>query len=164
MLRATARVLVSLPFLLGPPARADHFAIDLEAQSPRVTKTAHGEAFALGVKPKPRAVLEAKAGDRLAVKWTLTSTAAKGTVKDVVVHFFVVKEEQAGQQALPKLDKDVWVETALSMDFNPKDKNRGELAFTIDKPGAYLLRLETIGAAVGIEGHEHFAALDLVIR
>jgi hypothetical protein len=28
----------------------------------------------------------------------------------------------------------------------------------------YLVRVETIGAARGVDGHEHFAALDLVIK
>ena len=108
--------------------------------------------------------LEARAGQRVTVKWTLRSTDPKTTYKDVTVHFFAVKEEKAGQQTVPNLNRDVAVETALSMDFKPKDATDGELSFTIDKPGSYLLRLETIGAAVGVEGHEHFAALDLVVR
>ena len=55
-------------------------------------------------------------------------------------------------------------ETALTMDFQPKDQTKGELTFTLDQPGLYLLHLETIGAAVGAEGHEHFAALDLSVQ
>jgi hypothetical protein len=144
--------------------RADEFAIDLEARADKASKAAHAEKVALGTTPKQRPVLEARAGQRVTVKWTLRSTDPKTTYKDVTVHFFAVKEEKAGQQTVPRLDKDVAVETALSMDFKPKDATDGELSFTIDKPGSYLLRLETIGAAVGVEGHEHFAALDLVVR
>ena len=65
---------------------------------------------------------------------------------------------------MPKLDKGVIAESALSMDFGPKDKSEGELSFTIDKPGCYLLRLETIGATAGPAGHEDFAALDVEVR
>jgi hypothetical protein len=50
------------------------------------------------------------------------------------------------------------------MDFKPKDKTEGELSFTVEKPGVYLLRLETMGASAGIEGSEYFAALNLVVR
>ena len=164
MLRAFACGLVLLGGSLGAPARADHFTIDLEVKTPDAAKAAHAEAAGIGVKPKARGVLEARAGARLTAGWTLTSVAPKAKFKNVLVHFFVVKEDQVGQQVVPKLDKEVWVETALTMDFNPGDKNQGELSFVIDKPGTYLLRLETIGAAVGIEGHEHFAALDLVVR
>jgi hypothetical protein len=145
-------------------ARADHFAIELEARAGKESKTAHTEAVALGATPKPRPVLEVKAGERVTVKWTLRCTDPKETYKDVVVHFFAVKEEKTGQQAVPKLDRDVTAESALTMDFKPKDANDGELSLTIDRPGSYLLRVETIGAAVGLEGHEHFAALDLVVR
>jgi hypothetical protein len=152
--------------LVLPPAvaRADHFAIDLEARAGKESKTAHAEAAALGATPKPRPVLEVKAGERVTVKWTLRCTDPKETYKDVVVHFFAVKEEKTGQQAVPKLDRDVTAESALTMDFKPKDANDAELSFTVDRPGSYLLRLETIGAAVGLEGHEHYAALDLVVR
>jgi hypothetical protein len=145
-------------------ARADHFTIDLGVQAGKVSQTAHAEMAAIGVKPKERAILEVKAGERISVKWALASAAPKETVKDVTVHFFVVKEEKAGQQIVPKLDRDVIAESALTMDFKPKDKTKGELSFTIEKAGAYLLRLETIGAAAGTDGHEHFAALDLVVR
>src|SRR5690348_4322524 len=116
-------------------ARADHFAIDLEARAGKESKTAHTEAVALGATPKPRPVLEVKAGDRVTVKWTLRCTDPKETYKDVVVHFFAVKEEKAGQQAVPKLDRDVAAESALTMDFKPTDAADGELSFTVERPG-----------------------------
>lgn len=164
MLRCSSILILGGWVLLVPAARADHFTIDLEAKGQGAAKKAKAETAALGAKPGPRGVLEAKVGEQLTVKWTLANAAPKAKVKNVVVHFFVVKEEEVGQVTLPRLDKDVWVETALTMDFQPADKNQGELTFVLEKPGAYLLRLETIGAAAGADGHEHFAALDLLIR
>jgi hypothetical protein len=159
-------VLVLILFATPAVRAADEFAIALEARADKASKTAHAEVagLGLGTAAKPRPVLEVKAGQRVAVKWTLRCTDPKNTYKDVLVHFFAVKEEKAGQQAVPKLDKDVAAESALTMDFKPKDTADGELSLTIAQPGTYLLRLETIGAAVGLEGHEHFAALDLVVR
>jgi hypothetical protein len=155
-----------LSCLFATAAHADYLKIDLELKAGKATKKAKGEHAAIGVKPKERGVFEVKSGQTVTVTWTVASTAKKDkeTVKDVTIHFFVVKEEKVGQTTVPKLDKDVPVESALTMDFKPKDRNDGELTFTIDTPGAYLLRLESIGAAVGKDGHEHFAALDLVVK
>jgi hypothetical protein len=150
--------------LVSTAARAEEpFAIDLEVRAGKASKTAHAETAALGVKPKQRGVLEVKAGDRITVKWKLSNIDPKATFNDVTVHFFAVREEKAGQQTVPKLNKDVAAESALTMDFAPKDKTEGEMSFTIDKAGCYLLRLETIGAAKGTDGHEWFAALDVKV-
>jgi hypothetical protein len=162
--RTILAVILLSGFFPSAPVRADHFAIDLEVKADGARKTVKADRAALGVKAKEREALTAKAGATMTVKWTVTSTAKTGVVKDVLVHFFVVKEEKLGQASVPKLDKDVAAESALTMDFKPKDKATGELSFTIASPGIYLLRLETIGAASGADGHEHFAALDLVIK
>lgn len=143
-------------------AYADHFLIDLEAKSGAATKTATVSTTGSVAKPKARGILEIKPGESMTVKWTVTYTAKQGMVKDQLIHFFVVKEEKVGQVAVPKLDKDVAVESALTMDFNPKDKTDGELTFTLDRPGSYLLRLEA-SKADG-DDHEHFAALDIVVK
>ena len=162
LLAPVPAVLVGLGAL--PAAWAGPFTIDLKAQAGKASQTAHAETLTrkLGTKPKPRGVLEVKAGERVTVRWTLGQGNPKDTAKDILVHFFVVKEAKAGQQAVPKLDQGVVVESALTMDFQPSDKTEGELTFVIAKPGPYLLRLETIGAAMAINGRESFAALDLV--
>src|SRR5207245_5534887 len=146
--------------------RADHFAIELQVKTSAGTGTVHAQTMALGAKAKARPVLEGAAGKTITVHWTLTCTDSNETFKDVVAHFFIIKEEKAGQPAVPKLDKNVEVESALTMDFKPGVKARGEQTFQIGKPGVYLVRLETIGAAAsaGSNGHEHFASLDLVLK
>jgi hypothetical protein len=165
MVRASSIGLMVLwALLLAREAQAHHFAIDLKVQVGKVNKTTHAERAALGVKPKERGTLTVKAGEPLTVTWTLRNTAAKTTVKNVLVHFFVVKEPKAGQPTVPKLNKDVVLESALTLDFKPADKAGGKLHFTIAEAGSYLVRLETIGAAVGTDGHEHFAALDVLVR
>lgn len=154
-------------FLLGAfcgAAQAHHFAIDLNAHADSQKVAAHAETVAPGQKARPRPILHLKAGQRVDVKWVLTNTDAKNSFKDVLVHFFVVKEEKVGQQVVPKLDKTVQTESALTMDFRPGDKARGDLSFTIDSPGAYLLRLETVGAAIKPDAHEHYAAIDLIVE
>jgi hypothetical protein len=148
----------------GPLVRADDFALDLEVKSGKAVKKAKEEAAGPRHKPKARAVLEVKAGQAITVKWSARSTAAKDVVKDVRIHFFVVKESKVGQAAVPKLDKNVTAESAIIMDFGPGDNTHGDSTFQIDTPGTYLVRLETLDAAVGVGGHDYFAALDLVVK
>jgi hypothetical protein len=180
MFRTLSLGLVALGWLVGPapltlpspPAGggegrvrgADHFAIDLEARTAKASRTAHAEAIGRGSNPKTRGVLELKAGDRVTFKWKVTNIDPKDVCKDVVVHCFLVKEEAVGQQAVPKMDRGVVAENAMTRDFKPKDKAEGELTITIENAGCYLLRVETIGAAKGLEDHEYFAALDLDVR
>jgi len=150
--------------LAGSAARADHLIIDLEARSGKARQTAHAETAALRAKPKARGVLEVKAGVPITVTWTLRGADATATLKDVLIHGFVVQEEKVGQPTVPRLTKGVVVENGLTTDIKPKGKTEGKFTFTIEKAGPYLLRLETIGAATDPTGHEHFAALDLVVR
>jgi hypothetical protein len=138
------------------------FAIDLTATAGKESKTAHAAAvlqdFAPGRKPAPRPVLEVKAGQRVNVRWTLTLRAGQPALKNVLIHCFAAPEEKAGQAAVPRKDKDNPVESAAVADFRAGDKAQGELSFVLDRPGAYLLRVETVGIG------ENFAALDLVVR
>jgi hypothetical protein len=166
MPRALLCGLLVLGWLSRPPAAsAHHFTIDLKVHAAKARQTASAEAAAPGVKSKPRAVLRVRARTPITARWTLTSADPKTTYKDVLVHFFAVKIDKLGQAIVPKLTKGVAAESALTMDFGPKDATKGELTFTIDTPGVYLLRLETIGAAgMGPDAHEHFAALDVVVK
>jgi hypothetical protein len=155
---------VVIVFLASSCLRADHFTVELKVQAGKSSLSAATETASLGAIPKKRGVLQVKAGNRIIVRWTLTNKAPKEPLKNVLVHFFAVREKEIGQKTTPKLNKDVAAETALTMDFNPKDKAQGELDFTLEQAGPYLLRIETIGAAVGADGHEHFAALELLVQ
>jgi hypothetical protein len=150
--------------LTRPAARAADFAIDVDVKSGKATRKAEGQAADPRQKAKARGVLEVKAGSKITVKWVVRSTAKKDTFKDVTLHFFVVKEEKAGQKDVPKLTRDVAAESALTMDFEPGDKSHGDTSLQIDTPGTYLLRLETLDAVAAGADHEYFAALDLVVK
>lgn len=150
--------------LAASASAAEPFAIDLEVRSGKANKTAHAESAAPDFTAPERGVLEVKAGDRVTVKWTLRGTDPAAKLQNITVHFFAVKEETAGQKAVPKLDKGVVAESALTMDFGPGDKNEAELTFTIEEPGCYLLRLETIGAVAALADHDDFAAIDVKAR
>jgi hypothetical protein len=142
-------------------ASANSFDIDFKVEADKVSKTAGTDTTAPGARPKERPVLHVKAKSRITASWKLTNTD-KTTFKDVIVHFFAVKEEKAGQTTVPKLTKDVAAESALTMDFEPRDSSRGELALTIDTPGSYLVRVEIRDASN--KNVLDFAALDVVVE
>ncbi len=162
-----SRFLIGLAVLGGVAASAsaaEPFAIDLEIRSGKASKTAHAESAAPDFTPKDRGILEIKAGDRVTVKWKMSGTDPTAKIENITVHFFAVKEEMLGQKAKPKLDKGVVAESACTLDFGHGDKNEGELSFTIDDPGSYLFRVETIGAVAGLADHDDFAAIDVKAR
>ena len=143
-------------------AQAPRFDVELVARTPNASVAAHAEATATPAKATRRAILEAPAGTPITIHWRVTNTASKRAVKDLLIHFVAVREERVGQLESPKLDRDVAAETACNMDFEPGDSARGELRLTLDRPGVYLLRVETIDA--GKRATEYFAALDFVAR
>src|SRR5438270_1441916 len=139
MLRCLVALGIVEGLFLSAAAQAESFTIDLKVQSGKESRTAHAEPIAIGAVPKVRQVLETKVGAAIKVAWTLTNTSPKTEMKNVLVHFFTVKEEMLGQRAVPKLTKDVSAESALTMDFGPGEKAKGTLTFTIDRPGFYLV-------------------------
>jgi hypothetical protein len=162
MLRLLLLALALLGFLAAPAVRADSFAIELAVKA-KDAETTEAKYPAADSKPQPRATLTAGVNAPITVKWTLRNTHQTQTVSDVLVHFFAVKIDKPNQAEIPKLTKNVVVETALTMDFRPQDKTDGEITFTVASPGVYLLRLELRGNAAK-EGRDHYAALDLIVR
>jgi len=114
-------------------------------------------------KAQPRRSLTIERGATARVSWHAENTAKSTNFKDVLVHFFVVKEKQPGQRDIPKLTRGVVYEGALTMDFDPARKSSWQFTFKIQDPGDYLLRVETMGMR-NKHGHEHYAALDLIVK
>ncbi len=108
----------------------------------------------------PRPVLKAKVNDPIHINFLLTNVYPHKKLENVVVHFYIALEKKAGQHDLPDLNQDVFTETAFEMDFKPGGKAGQRSTFRIDKPGVYLVRVETRNTQ---SDHEHFSAVDLVI-
>lgn len=134
-----------------------------KAAPDRTVQTKRTRLDPFGGKRPPRVVFHAKQGELLLIKWTIKHDGGDTTLRNVLVHFFVDAEKEAGQQALPKLGEDVVHEGALTLDFKPGDDAKGEFTLKAPPPGAYLIRVETQNL-VEQHGHEHYAALDLVVE
>ena len=108
-------------------------------------------------------MVEVRRNAPVVLSWHAVNTGKTDSFEDVLVHFFVVEEKAIGQADVPKLSAGVVFEGALTMDFKPRDKADWRASFKIPEAGNYLVRVETIGMAAK-HGHEHFAAMDLLVR
>lgn len=113
--------------------------------------------------PSPRPVFKVKRNEQVQVRWKAKHHGKSETLKNVLVHFYVDEEKKAGQKRPPKLGKDVIHEGALTLDFKPGNKATGRFRLKIPQAGAYLIRVETRNL-LDQHGHEHYAALDLVVE
>ena len=109
-----------------------------------------------------RPALESSSDVKFSAKWKVTNSS-KETLKDVLVHFYVVRINKLGQAPPPLEPQDVVIESAQTMDFSPGSTTSAVLQFKPDRAGIYLVRIEAQGAADGA-GHEDFASMDLVVK
>ena len=161
MRSSTAPIWIVLAGLTAPTARAEHAKINLDVVVPGGQQTAFVDQTPPDSGKNPRPVLTVAAGEPIKVQWVLTNVYPHKTLENVVVHFFIARQDAVGQKALPDLGEDVVLETAFDMDFKPGGKAGARNTVRIDAPGAYLVRIESRQTQ---SDHEHFAAIDLVVE
>jgi hypothetical protein len=156
------RAVFSLLFALLPSAaRAEHFDIKLTAIAPDGTSK---EAFADQTPPigglNPRPVLRAKAGDTIAFQFMMTNVYAHESARNAGIRFYIVREQQLGQKAVPPLEN-LAAQGSFAFNLKPKAKIGTKERVVMAQPGNYLLRVESQRTQ---RDHEHFSAIDLEIR
>jgi hypothetical protein len=142
------------------PARAEHAKIQLEVAGRRDQVTAHVDQTPPEWGKNPRPILQVRPNESVKVHFLLTNVYPHKTLENVVVHFFVVRQEKVGQKEIPDLTGEVVLESAFELDMKPGGKAGQRSTFKIEEPGAYLVRVETRNTQ---SDHEHFAAIDLVV-
>jgi hypothetical protein len=154
------RVVLLFTLVLVPTSVfAEHFRFDLTIDNGR--EKAHGSADddppPMG--RKPREVIHVKAGEPLVFQFFMHSNFPHDTIKQVGVLYFIAPQEKVGQTALPPHD-DAILQGHFTMDFKPETGQVGvRQQFRIEKPGVYLVRVESENSA---SDHEHFSAIDIV--
>jgi hypothetical protein len=159
----TAVVVVLGVFCWPQSGRAEHFDITLGV------KTVEDEARAGwdteppvgGVNPRP--VAHARVGEPVQIEWLMRSAYPHGVMKQVSVHFFVVREDAAGQKSVPAKTVPRLVENEFVMDYRPDYAAKGYVEVVVPRPGTYLVRLESEHTEQE-HGHEHFSAVDLQVE
>lgn len=145
----------------GVSARAEHAKVELKVSAGSEQVTAFVDQTPPPVGKSTRPVIEVKAGEPIRVEWYFQNVYPNKTIENVVVHFYVARAEKVGQKELPDTTGDVELETAFEMDFKPGAKAGARSRFVIDSPGVYMMRVETIQTQ---SDHEHFAAVDIVVK
>jgi len=162
MKRITALLLAAAVFSFGAAtACAEHAKVELTVTAGDRQVTAYVDQTPPAIGKTPRPVLEVKAGEPIRVQWFFQNVYPNKTLENVVVHFYVAKSEKVGQKDLPDTSGDVELETAFDMDFKPGAKAGARSRFVIDKPGVYMMRVETLQTQ---SDHEHFSAIDIVVK
>lgn len=162
---ARIQLLGSLLVLLAPAAvRGEHAVIDLLVISPdgQAEASADQDPPPGGVNPHPQ--LTAKAADPLVLQFMLTNAYPHGLIKDVTVRYLVVRTGKLAVQAVPDLkehQQDVVSMGEATLNFKPKCRVGARLKFRVAEPGIYLVRLETLNTK---SDHEHFSAIDLIVK
>ena len=141
-------------------ACAEHAKINLEVTVGRETATAHVDQTPPDSGKAPRPVVKAKVNETIRINYLLTNVYPHKTLENVVVHFYIAKQDKVGQKELPDLKGDVVTESAFEMDFKPGGKAGQRTTLKIDSAGVYLIRIETRNTQ---SDHEHFSAIDLVV-
>jgi hypothetical protein len=151
-----------LSLVMPPPAMAEHFDITLLAAGPDgVARQAYVDQSPPEGGLNPRPVLKARAGDQITVQFIMTNVYPHGAAVNAGVHYFVVKERDLGQKAVPALSQDVVVEGTFIFDLKPQARIGSRQRLVIAQAGNYLLRVESQRTQ---RDHEHFSAIDLQIQ
>jgi hypothetical protein len=155
---AAAVLAILSPALL----RAEHFDIKLLAVAPDgVTQQAYADQTPPEGGLNPRPVLKARVGGDITFQFIMTNVYPHGTAAGAGVHYYVVKERELGQKAVPALTQDVILEGSFTFDLKPQARIGARQHFAIRQPGNYLLRVESQRTQ---RDHEHFSAIDLQIQ
>ena len=153
-------IIMLLLLLPASAARAEHFAITLSIQAERDRAEAHSDTDPPPQGLNPRPVCHARAGEELTFQFILTSNFPHGTKKGVTIRYFIAPRKRAGTNTSPRIDEAV-SEGTFVMDFKPDGRVGIRQRLRIERPGAYLVRVQSEHSD---SDHEHFAALDLLIE
>ena len=153
-------VAATLGAMVAPSDLAEHAKIQLDFAGRRDQVAAYDDQTPPEWGKNPRPVLKVRCREPVKAQFLLTNIYPHKTLENVVVHFFVVREEKAGQKQIPDLKGEVMLESAFDLDLKPGGKVGQRTTFKVDEPGAYLVRVETRNTQ---SDHEHFAAIDLIV-
>ena len=149
-------------------ARAEHARIDLELIHLDPDTGADGDAVSAAADQEPplggyneRPLAKVKASEPLVLQFLLTGTYPHGIKKDVIVRYYVVREDKPGQKSVPDVKKGTVTDGRFKLNLKPGGRVGSRVLFGVKDPGTYLLRVETVNTD---SDHEHFSAIDVQVE
>lgn len=152
----------ALVLLSATCARCATFDAELKLSAGKHERTVKSSKTAAGKPPERRAAVDGAVGGQFTASCKITR-AAKDEAKDVLVHFYVVRIDRAGEAPPPLEPSKVAIEGAWTMDFPPGETTSARLPFRIDEPGIFLVRLEARPNADDA-ATDTFVELDLIVK
>jgi hypothetical protein len=149
-----------LMFILPGMVRGEHFDFTLTAKSASEQVEAHSDDDPPAGGFNPRPILHGRAGETLHWQFLMTNAKPHEPFVQLKVRYYLAPEAKAGQKEVPGL-KDSTVEGEFVLDLKFKGRVGVRQQFHVDKPGFYLLRVETDNSH---SDHEHFSAVDIEIK
>src|SRR5262249_33570888 len=107
MLRRASILGLVLFFGSAVHALAEHAKIVLDVAGPNDKQTSFMDQTPPESGKTPRPVVKAKAGETIRIQWSFTNVYPHKTLENVVVHFFIARQEKVGQKELPDMRGDV---------------------------------------------------------
>ena len=156
--------LLSLSTLCIRRATAEHFDMQLKAVSgdKQVQSSMDSTPPIGGVNPRP--VLNIAAGGSVKVGWRIRSSSPHGTMKNVTLHLFVVKQSKSGQKPVPDpAGQSGLFDSSFTTDLKFGAISTGSLKLRLTDQGSYLVRIQSEGTHEEA-GHEHFTAVDVEVQ
>ena len=137
-------------------AAIGEFTINLKAQAGRREQTAVS-----GKPGSPRPVFPAKLKEVVSVQWAAVNGVPGALLSDVTLHVFM--DRTATSADAPKPGPQALYESAVILDFGPGGKSVGAFRMPMPEAGAYVVRVETIGAAKKL-GKEVVAEMQVSVQ
>jgi len=141
-------------------ARAEHFDIKLTATASGASAEAEADQTPPIGGLNTRPILKARVGEPILIQFLMTNVYSHDLAPDAGVRYYVVREKEVGQRAVPPIDTAV-SEGSVSFSLKPKARIAGRNRLIINEPGTYLLRVESLNTQ---RDHEHFAAIDIQVQ
>jgi hypothetical protein len=152
-----------LMFMFVVPGRvgAEHFdfTLTLESASEKVEADSDDDPPAGGFNPRP--IVHGRVGETLHSQFLMTNGKPHDPFLQLKVRYYLVPEIKAGQKEPSGAMKDSTVEGEFVVDLKYKGRVGVRQQFRVDKPGVYLLRVETDNSH---SDPEHFSAVDLEVK
>jgi hypothetical protein len=154
-------LLFLLIFAVPLRTRAEHFdfILTVENGSEKVEARSDDDPPAGGYNPRP--VLHGHTGETLHWQFFMTNAKPHDPFVQLKVRYYLAPEAKAGQKQPSAPGADPIVQGEFIVDMNYKDRVGVRQEFHVDKPGIYLLRVESANSH---SDHEHFSAVDVEIK
>jgi len=148
-----------LASMTGLRAADGSFVIELSARADGGDRTVTSRSTDAAT--PARLNLTARPRRKFEIKWSVAGANGVRPVPDVTVHVFLERLGAGSRANTPTAGPNALYESAVVSDFAPGSRCTGQVTLEVPEAGNYVLRVETIGAA--LSGRQQAAAIDLAV-